>query len=385
MTRHLSLLVLVALTSSCGGGSDEPAAGSGGSGGSAGSGGAPSTVQGCSAEVQLLPKDADFSNAGPWPVGARTLQIGELTVEVWYPATPGSEVGKDGKVYDLRKWLPDSEQGKIPDADNPWQKSASFADLPLDAERGPYPAVIFVHGTAGFRTQSLEQMEHWASRGFVVLAADHPGLYLKDMLVFQTQRDLDGDLNAVVAALGSTSGELAFLAGRLDATRIGMAGHSAGGGAVKSRGADAQVLMPLAAGGTDPGAALVSTLVMGGQADKVVAYSQTVKGYEASPAKKRLVGLSGAGHLFPSTLCWLENTAGENIFEVAQKYQVQNANLAGLLFDCPAGQPGEAETRAIVNFSTAAALEETLHCVPGDPFGDLKARFPVVGEYRFEP
>lgn len=362
------------------------AAGAGGAAGAAGAGSGGGSSSGCSAEVKLLEKSSDFSQPGPWPVGGRTVTIGKLTVEVWYPGTPGSDAGKPSKTYDLRTWLPATEKDKIPDADNPWQKSKTFAELPLDAAHGPYPVVVFVHGTAGFRTQSLEQMEHWASRGFVVLAADHPGLYLGDMLEFNTaERDLEGDLKTIVAAAEATSGELGFLKGHADATRIGMAGHSAGGGAIKGWGGKAQVLMPLAAGGTAPGSALGSTLVMGGQADKVVQYAETVKGYQASPKKKRLVGLAGAGHLFPSALCWLENGSGSNIFQVAEKYGVKNANLAGLLFDCPAGQPSAAESRAIVNFATAATLEETLHCAAGEPFGDLKAKFPKVGEYRYAP
>ncbi|MBI3207200.1 MAG: hypothetical protein HYZ29_37025 [Myxococcales bacterium] len=388
-----SIMGAAFVVSACGGDSSDGAsggtggaAGAAGAGGGAGSGGSAGEVPGCAPEVKLLAKSTDPGQPGPWVVGARTAQVGKLTVEIWYPAKLGSDSGKSGKVYDLRTWLPATEKDKIPDADNPWQKSHSFADLALDADHGPYPVVLFVHGTAGFRTQSLEHMEHWASRGFVVLAADHPGLYLGDMLELDTaERDLDGDLNALVAAVGQTAGDLAFLKGHVDTARLAMAGHSAGGGAVKARGAEARVLMPLAAGGTQAGAKLESTLVMGGQADKVVAYSETVKGYDASPKQKRLVGIAKAGHLFPSALCWLESSSGANIFEVAQKYDVKNANLAGLLFDCPAGQPGATEMRALVNFATAATLEETLHCAAGDPFADLKARFPQVGEYRHDP
>jgi alpha-beta hydrolase superfamily lysophospholipase len=391
--RRLSAASLVGVmlaVTACGGdandGEREGTGGAAGAGGSAGSGGSSSEVPGCTPDVRLLAKSADPAEPGPWAVGVRTAQVGKLTAEVWYPATPGSDAGKQGKVYDLREWLPTSEKAKIPDADNPWQRSHSFADLPLDADHGPYPVVIFVHGTAGFRTQSLEHMEHWASRGFVVLAADHPGLFLGDLLDFDTaERDLDGDLNALVSAAKQASGDLAFLNGRADTARVAMAGHSAGGGAVQARGADAAVLMPLAAGGTKAGAKLVSTLVMAGQADKVVAYADTVKGYDASPKKKRLLGVAKAGHLFPSALCWLENDGGANIFEVAQQYGVKNASLAGLLFDCPADQPGPTELRAVVNFATAATLEETLHCTLGDPFGDVKERFPQVGEFRYEP
>lgn len=79
--------------------------------------------------------------------------------------------------------LPDSEQGKIPDDDAPRIVGEAYRDLPIDADFGPYPVIVFVHGTAGYRYTSLPQMTHWASRGFVVLAADHPGLNLQDLLI----------------------------------------------------------------------------------------------------------------------------------------------------------------------------------------------------------
>ncbi|MBK7586415.1 MAG: hypothetical protein IPI67_40280 [Myxococcales bacterium] len=385
--RQVALAVMVGLAAA-GCGSDESGAGSGGAGGAGGSGGvaggsggsAPLEVPGCSAEVSLLASSEDFSLPGAWPVGVRTAQLGGLTAEIWYPAEPGSEAGVDPKIYDVRSWLPDSEKGKIPDADNPWQSSSSYPDLPLDAAHGPYPAVVFVHGTAGFRTQSLAHMEHWASRGFVVVAADHPGLYLGDMLSFNLTKDLPGDLDKLVAAIGATSEGLGFMKGKLDATRLGMVGHSAGGAAIGSRGDDAQVLIPLAAGGSTPGEQLVSTLVMGGLADQVVAYDKTKAGYTTSPSKKRLVGLAKAGHLFPSGLCFLENTSGETILTVAQKYQIKNAGLAGALFDCPADQLSETDARAVVNFATSAVLEQTLHCRTGVTFVSIQSTFPAVSE-----
>jgi len=63
-------------------------------------------------------------------------------------------------------------------------------------------------------------------------------------------RDLAGDLERMRTALERPSDGLAFLAGRIDLERLGMAGHSAGGGAIADRGGRASVLIPLAAGGT---------------------------------------------------------------------------------------------------------------------------------------
>lgn len=330
----------------------------------------------------------DTSLPGPWPVGARTATLGGLTIEVWYPATLGSDAGVDPVRYDIRTSLPESEQAKVPDEANPWQDCACYRDLPIDASHGPYPAVIFVHGTAGFRSQSLEQVTHWASRGFVVLAADHPGLWLHDLLgqlcgVPAPPQKLGADIATIVGGIKAPVGDLAFLADRVDADRIAMAGHSAGGMAIKGSGGVAQVLIPMAAGGVSPGAALKSTLVLGAQADKVVQYSSQLQGYADSPARKRLVGISNSGHLAFSSLCSLHNADNQDFLEIADQYQVCGAQLAGALFDCMDSYTPDATNWAITNYASSAVLEETLHCSGvGSNLAQIQRKFPEVGEFQ---
>lgn len=365
-----------ATSSSAGSSSGDETTGTTGSSSSADSSGADTTAassestggdaQSCPG-TSLRPLPAAFDERGPWTVGARTLAIAGLTVEVWYPVAPGDEAGLDPIRYDIREHLPRSEQGKIDDATNPWQDCDCYRDLEPDAAYGPYPVVVFVHGTASFRTQSLPQMIHWASRGYVVVAADHPGLQLRDLLAQvcgggTVGQDLTADLDALLAAIRGETDELAFLGDRLDATRIGMAGHSAGGGAIANRGDDAAVLIPMAAGGTMPGTALVSTLVLGGTADSIVAYDQQLAGYASSPAPKRLVGLDGAGHLAFSEICSLRNDDGLNLLEIAEANGVCGAQFAGFLFQCSDTLLADTEAWAIVDAATAAALDETLQC-----------------------
>ena len=354
--------------------SDEPT--TGGAGEEVGCDGAP---------LLLVPEDSSLT--GPWPVGARTVKVGELTVEVWYPAVPGSDAGVEPVRYDIRSSLPDAEQGKVPDEKNPWQDCGCYRDLPLDAAHGPYPAVVFVHGTAGFRSQSLEQVTHWASRGFVVVAADHPGLWLKDLLgslcgVSAPAQELGANISSLVDAIKAPAGELEFLKDHVDGARIGMAGHSAGGGAIEGFGTVAQVLIPMAAGGVEAGAALQSTLVLGAQSDQVVNYSGQQSGYGSSPARKRLVGITNSGHLAFSSLCSLKNADGEDFLTIAEEFQVCGAQFAGALFDCKPDYTLDATNWQITNFASAAVLEETLHCRDiGDKFAGLQAKFPEVGEF----
>lgn len=335
----------------------------------------------------LLPIPDDPSQRGPWPVGVRTTTIDELTVEVWYPATPGSDAGLAPAVYDIRLAIPESERMKISDADNPWQTCECTRDLPIDDSHGPYPVIVFVHGTASFRTQSLPQMVHWASRGFVVIAADHPGLWLADLLGSvcggpMVSQDLAGDVAAMLAAVRGDAPGLEDWSAVIDAARIGMAGHSAGGGVVASFGDDAQVIVPLASGGVMPGSALASVLVMGGTDDSVVAYTQQQEGYASSPAPKRLVGIAAGGHLSFSEICSLSNAAGDDLLEIATAAGVCGAQLAGVLFQCSDDLIADADAWAIVDYATAAAFEETLHCSSiGEAFAELDGR-PGVAELQ---
>lgn len=322
------------------------------------------TVPGCDGATLLINPD-NPSMGGPWPVGARTVMIGALRTEVWYPAMPGTDESLSAKVYDVREHLPDGEKDKIPDEYNPWQVCDCFSDIPLDHERGPYPVLLFFHGTAGFRTQSLTNMTHWASRGFVVIAADHPLLELKDVLLFKFGADLIGDAEQILDVLQQTGGELEFLRGYTDLGRIGVIGHSAGGGAAAKMGAHpgVQIVISMAAGGSSEVSAGTETVVMGATADQVVPYTQQLDGYAASPKPKRFVGLNNAGHLAFSDLCVLGADQG-GLLDIAIRFGIDvNPLIANLAKDgCKEGQLPAAIGLDVINFATAAALEARLHC-----------------------
>lgn len=373
---------LVLMMAACGGGASTT--GAGGAGGGTGGGGAapPSEVTCDGASLYQTPDDP--SARGPWPVGAKTVTVAGLTTEVWYPAKRGSEGGQTKARYDLRLQLPDAEQGKIPDADNPWQECDCYRDLPLDDGHGPYPLVLFIHGTAGFRSQSLTFMTHWASRGFVVVSSDHPGIMLKDVLAFNFSPNQAAEAGLVLDALAAPSGDLAFLQGHLAQGKIAMSGHSAGGGAVEGFGDRAKVIMPMAAGGVNAGAALSSSLVLGAQNDGIVAYSNQMSGYNDTPAKKRLVGIANAGHLAFSDLCFIGRDQG-GILQVAIDHGVNVSPLIAQLADdgCKDGQLSAEDGWAIVNYASAAVLEETLACSASaaDKLKGIQTTFPSVADY----
>lgn len=211
--------------------------------------------------VSALPVSAQsvdtpaFAARGPYPVGVREFVIEDaerpLSVTVWYPALNPSG-GLEATVY-LPDLFPISGQ--------------AIADAPPDVAGGPYPLVIFSHGFGGFRYQSTFLTEHLASYGFVVMAADHPGSALLDLLGEEVNLE---ELRQMVTEGGSLEGvvgqlmqrgrvergaelmsvslalrpldvlrEIAFaetltapggaLTGAIDLERIAVSGHSFGG------------------------------------------------------------------------------------------------------------------------------------------------------------
>jgi hypothetical protein len=350
-----------------------------------GGSGSADEIEGCDG-ASLLDNPDDFAARGPWAVGARTVTIGALTVEIWYPAAPGSDAGKAPERYDIRKQLAAAEATKIPDADNPWQICDCVRDLPIDEQHGPYPVVLFVHGTASFRHQSLHQMTHWASRGFVIVAADHPGLKLGDMLA-QTcgggggSQNLSADLDAMIAALGTPSGDLGFLAGRLDMMRLAVSGHSAGGSAAAGAATKPGVKTVISMAG-NRATTTSSSLYLGGLTDSVVSWGQVKTAYEGAAKPRRLVGIQNGGHLAFSDLCHTKNASGKDLLQVANDKGICGAQLAGFLFDCDPSQIDGPTGWNIINYASSAVLEETLQCQPASTLSAIKTKYPQASEYN---
>jgi hypothetical protein len=360
---------------------------------------APSDAPGCSGTT-LFARPSDPGARGPWAVGAHTSTVAGFTTEVWYPAAWGSERCQSKATYDLREHLPTSEQKKIPDSANPLQICDCYRDLPIDAAHGPYPVITFIHGTAAFRTQSLTFATHWASRGFVVVSSDHPGIQLKDILTSFAgigSADEAGDAVKVLTAIfaaGQAPADLGFVAGHLDAKRMAAIGHSAGGQAVSglsSKYPGLQVIIPMAAGGVTAGGDLATSLVMSAADDGIAQPSGQTSGYSSTPAPKRFVQIANAGHLVFSDLCDIGASQG-GLLAVAVKYGVMGAStLASLANDgCP-WQTGKSYTAitpqqgwAVVDFATSAVLEGTLMCdtTMAAQIAGIQQAVPNVASYQ---
>lgn len=173
---------------------------------------------------------------GPFTVGVKSADFTcdsrdrTIPVECWYPADE-SEKGKDldpntQDKYAVAPGFPENPQTAFRDA-NPQTKT-----LPL---------IIFSHGFAGHRRQTTHFCCHLASHGYMVLAPDHVGNTLMDIMGLAGQMQKGG-----LASMGdhfqsfkdnrpadaSMCIDLA-LDGRFglsaDPERIGISGHSFGG------------------------------------------------------------------------------------------------------------------------------------------------------------
>ena len=311
----------------------------------------------------MLSVSSNPAESGPWVVGSRTITIDGLTTEVFYPAVSGSQYGQPLKSWDVRQFLPDSEAAKLPDEVSFRECETCYADLPLDTQHGPYPVIIYVHGTASTRIASLAFFEHWASRGFVVLSADNPYIYQKDAMESTAGillADQTGDTLDLIEEIRRPSyfGQAAFLRGNVDSNRIGLAGHSAGGFAIRNLGDEAgvRVLMPMASGGTNEGSDLISTMILGGLEDTTASFSLTTSAYEDSPVKKRLAGFANMGHVGFVDVC--------RGVELRQQYGLEIPDAMQQLLDDGCGE-GYVEPEAgwtMINYLSTAGFEETLKC-----------------------
>lgn len=189
-----------------------------------------------------------------------------------------------------------------------------------------YPLIVFSHGFSGCNTQSLFLMEALAHAGYLVLAPNHHdarcGMAGRSDMVRpsesfrqsgswneQNYRDRAEDMEAVLNAVTS---DKSFHGVRVDAQRIGLAGHSLGGytvlgmagawpswkdGRVKAVLALSPFCAPYIAKG-DLGRMNVPVMYQGGSRDFGI--TPTVRrsqgAFDLSSRPKYYVEFAGAGH-----------------------------------------------------------------------------------------
>lgn len=248
-----------------------------------------------------------YDRSGPYPVGVVDLRLsGGEEVAIFYPAvasTAGEEFGR----YDMRDFLPEGEREKISDEEAPFFEMNAVFDAEI-SEEGPFPVVLFSHGLGGYRYQSSQLLGHLASWGFVVASAEQPERNLAKIVEnLAPEGDETAEtMRTVLAYLGEQNGESgSWLEGRLDISRVGVSGHSMGGGGTASMlgepGVRAAIFYASGREVTENHGAEV--MWQSGSTDSLARTNQVRTVYENAPATKRFLDIKSAGHLAFSDLC----------------------------------------------------------------------------------
>lgn len=156
---------------------------------------------------------------GPHAVGRRTIEVVDaerdrtLNVDVWYPADAAAA---EAAPFTRYSFLPTA-----------YFDSEVARDEPEVDGDGPFPLLVYSHGSGGISYAASFNMEHLASYGFVVASPDHKGNTAVDRVggggderdVVAYNRPLD--VSAVIDEMLQDDS--------VDAERIGVFGHSFGG------------------------------------------------------------------------------------------------------------------------------------------------------------
>lgn len=243
----------------------------------------------------------DVRKYGAYNVGARVITYNKTSA--LNPNVP--------RALQTTIWYPTNATGPI-NGD-----TGGILNAPM-ASGGPFPVVMFSHGSCGYANQSVFYTATLASRGFIVAAPPHPGNTLFEYPACNTPaaqqasfperpRDISFVLDQLLAA--NQDPESPFY-GALDPTRIGMSGHSFGGLTVYlTVSADSRFIaaVPMAPATIGPLSLDIPSMYMIGGVDSVVNNPATKLAYAASTTPKHLVTIDDAGHYAFSTLCFVGN------------------------------------------------------------------------------
>ncbi len=191
---------------------------------------APATTEAAPATTEAAPELADLEllDAGAYTVGVTTVSVATadperiLTVDVWFPLADGAT--GDPHQY---TFIPGTYY------ESPNAVTATVADASTD---GPFPLVVYSHGSGGLRYIHSNYTEAIASHGYVVVAPDHIGNTAleritessdpTEVIAFNRPTDISAVLDAT---LDPASPEIGDFTSMIDGESIAVTGHSFGG------------------------------------------------------------------------------------------------------------------------------------------------------------
>jgi len=284
----------------------------------------------------------DPAKNGPFPVGVTTVMLQDDTrtdkdtgrprpipLEIFYPAVQSVRNGPFW-TYELAEEAKDQDLGdkydKIVEAGLPGMATRAVRDAELDKVHGPYPVIIFSHGSYGIRWQSVSLVVHLASHGYIVAAPDHEGNTVWDLI-----RDGYSDSSTMQSApyrlddvkfvidwlIDQNEKKGSFLEGTVDGRDIGVSGHSFGGftavtmpcvdNRVKAALGESPAIKASTIWGCDLAKYPVPLMAMGGTMDQTLNYKDQYCSYrEVEAPAKYLCQIDKAGHYTFSDICSLD-------------------------------------------------------------------------------
>lgn len=279
----------------------------------------------------------DPSTFGPYPVGVQTFTIedasrGEdgprsLVVEVWYPTTDDT-VGMPTVSYGPEDILRADAIEALGTNVDVSLETIAVRDVSVRDDAGPFPLVMFSHGSGGIRMQSTFFTVALASHGYVVVAPDHIGNTLSDIIIdgdltpetlFESLGDRTRDLDFIVDHLEG-GGERA-LTSAIDFERLGVAGHSFGAlTSLRWVGLNSEVDAAVAQ--APPGYSIVwlgiptplsdfevPTMLQVGGMDMTTPPEDAASVWAQMSAPRSRMTLANAGHFSFSDICSIDATA----------------------------------------------------------------------------
>jgi dienelactone hydrolase len=317
---------------------------------------------------------------GPSKVGTRVMDLvdstrddpfladgtkRELLVRFWYPASLGQDCKRAGYTSP-QVWSYFSELLGMP---LPEIKTNSCLNAPITESR--HPVIVFTHGYTGTFTDYTFLFEDLASRGYVVASVDHTyeatavqfpdGRFVKSVFGSHLAEDTlqtaaqslsfavwmrSQDLKFVVDELARLNGEAGGpFAGKLDLTKVAVAGHSLGGLAALlglTQDARFKAAVLLDASMPDGSAGVTQTPVLVLATGREQWSDEECRLWSDLRGPRFAVNLKGAEHLTPSDAVWLAKYAvrtgamgPEKTIEALRNYIAAflDANLRGKPFD----------------------------------------------------
>ncbi|MFE2533132.1 alpha/beta hydrolase family protein [Streptomyces sp. NPDC059371] len=254
-----------------------------------------------------LPAVSPAAAADPSATGSFPVAYSDVTVSA------------SGRSYSARVWYPGTTAG------------ANAVVAP-----GAHPGLAFGHGFFQGITQYESLLKHYASWGFIIVTPKSQGG------LFPSHSAFADDLNAALTWLTSqntTSGSR--FAGAVNTDRLGVSGHSMGGGAAllaAGRNPAVKSVSTLAAAETNPSAVTASGKLtmpaqyVGGSADSIAGVADNQqKMYDAKPAPAQLRVITGGFH------CGFEDSSGFGcdsgaVTRAAQQKLTQGVTTSYLLY-----------------------------------------------------